>query len=472
MMFPLSRLARPASTIRGAIIAGFAVVFTLWLASGYELVRSLRDTDQRIAAGRLAFHEDQEVLDAVRTSVLLGSVFLRDALIDPTAANPEFYRQELTDIRDDVNRVLPDYLPLVGSSLEEEHWDRLQLELDRYWQSSEAIFAGDAPLDSGRAATLLQQRTVPARESILEIVDSLSALQHVSEARHDEEMLQLYSAAQTRVLALASLAIVLGLIVAWAASRHVGGLERELERQRAAENHHRLDLKRLSAKLVQVQEEERRSLSRELHDAVGQALTAIKMEMGVALRRVGTDPRARQALDDARALAESTLQSVRDLSQLLHPSTLDDFGLPDTLAAHLRSFSTRTGIRAQLTHERMDGRLPENLEVCVYRIVQEALTNVARHSGASSCTVALVQRNDSLHLTIEDDGRGIGIAVVHPPGSPRRGLGLIGMRERAEALDGSFVVENRREGGTRLTVWLPVVATAATSESSPQQLAG
>ena len=106
------------------------------------------------------------------------------------------------------------------------------------------------------------------------------------------------------------------------------------------------------------QEEERRSLARELHDAVGQALTAIKMEMGVAMRGVETDSRARRALDEGRAIAETTLQNVRDLSQLLHPSMLDDFGLPEALSAHLRSFSKRTGIRTQLTHERMDDRLP------------------------------------------------------------------------------------------------------------------
>ena len=181
---------------------------------------------------------------------------------------------------------------------------------------------------------------------------------------------------------------------------------------RPAERQNRRDLERLSARLVTAQEEERRSLARELHDAVGQALTAIKMEMGVAMRGVETDSRARRALDEGRAIAESTLQSVRDLSQLLHPSMLDDFGLPEAVSAHLRSFSKRTGIRAQLTHERMDDRLPADVEVCVYRIVQEALTNVARHSGASSCTVSLVRREGMLQLTIEDDGRGIDTAAA------------------------------------------------------------
>jgi signal transduction histidine kinase len=456
----------PASTIRGALIAGFAVVFALWVASGYELVRSLRDVDRRLEASRGDFQRGQDVLTAVRTNVLLGSIFLRDALIDRTPESQEDYRNALLRIREDVDRVLPAYLPLIGSPLERQHWDHLQVELENYWQSRDVVFTYDTPLSTANAAAVLRQRIVPARQSILEIVDSLSALQRASRERHEAEATLLYSDAQTRVITLASLAIVVGLIVAFVASRQVGRLEREIERREAAERQTRRDLERLSARLVTAQEEERRSLARELHDAVGQALTAIKMEMGVAMRGVETDSRARRALDEGRAIAESTLQNVRDLSQLLHPSMLDDFGLPEAVSAYLRSFSKRTGIRTQLTHERMDDRLSPEIEVCVYRIVQEALTNVARHSGASSCTVSLVRREGMLHLTIEDDGRGIDATAARAADARRR-LGLIGMRERAQALAGSFLIENRHEGGTRVTVRLPAAPAAETAAAQP-----
>jgi len=454
----------PASTIRGALIAGFAVVFALWVASGYELVRSLRDVDRRLEASRGDFQRGQDVLTAVRTNVLLGSIYLRDALID--RESHEDYRSALLKIREDVEQVLPVYLPLIGSELERGHWDNLQVELGNYWKSRDVVFVTDSPLSTANAAAVLRQRIVPARQSILEIVDSLSALQRASRERHEAEATLLYNSARTRVISLASFAVVVGLIVAVVATRHVGRLEREIQRRQAAERQTRRDLERLSARLVTAQEEERRSLARELHDAVGQALTAIKMEMGVAMRGVETDSRARRALDEGRAIAESTLQSVRDLSQLLHPSMLDDFGLPEAVNAHLRSFSKRTGIRTQLTHERMDDRLPPEIEVCVYRIVQEALTNVARHSGASSCTVSLVRREGMLHLTIEDDGRGIDAAAAGGSDARRR-LGLIGMRERAQALAGTFVIENRHEGGTRVTVRLPAAAAAEAPAAHP-----
>lgn len=452
-------------------MAGFAVVFGLWLLSAYELLRGLRDVEQGVTAVHESFQRGEQVLTTVRTSVLLGSIYLRDALIDSGQPTRQYYRGELNRLRAEVDRVLPAYTPQVESGIERAHWADLQRELEEYWASREIIFAPDAPRTTTEAAAVLRRRIVPARNSILEIVDSLSALQRESRMRHGEEAAAQYRAARARVISMAAMAIVVGLIVAFVVARNVGGLERQIDRQRLAAERNRRDLERLSARLVTAQEEERRSLARELHDAVGQALTAIKMEMGVALRGVDTESRARASLDEARAIAETTLQSVRDLSQLLHPSMLDDFGLPEALAAHLRSFSKRTGIRAQFTHERMDERLSPEVEVCVYRIVQEALTNVARHSGASSCTVALVRRDGFLHLTIEDDGRGIDQRTVRPADAPR-GLGLIGMRERAQALAGTFVIENRAEGGTRVVVRLPVITEVQGPSAEPQRLAG
>ena len=450
---------------------GFAVVFGLWLFSGYELVRSLRDVERRVTEVHESLVRGEQVLDTVRTSVLLGSIYLRDALIDDASPTLADYREELSQSRAAVERVLPAYLPEVESPIEREHWATLQARLDEYWTSREIVFSPGAPRTTGEAAALLRLRVVPARDSILQIVDSLAALQRASRERHEAAASLLYTEARARALWMASLAIVVGLAVAFLASRHVGRLEREIERQRLAEQQNRRDLERLSARLVTAQEEERRSLSRELHDAVGQALTAIKMEMGIALRGVESDSQARASLDEARAIAESTLQNVRDLSQLLHPSMLDDFGLPEALRALLRSFSKRTGVHAQFTHERMQDRLPPGLEVCVYRIVQEALTNVARHSGASSCTVALIRRDGALHLTIEDDGRGIDAAAARAAGA-RRGLGVIGMRERAQALSGTFVIENRPEGGTRAAVRLPVLTSVDTPDTESQRLAG
>jgi signal transduction histidine kinase len=435
-------------------------------------MRNVRDIEQSVAAARDRFENGERILSTVRTNVMLVSIGLRDALINQTPAAKDTYLKMVAERRAEVDRALPAYRDLVSTPIEKEQWARLQNDLNQYWQIRATIFDVRLPTEPGEAQALLSKLNTgtPSRDSILTIVNTLSELQEGAEARQRAEAAASYAEAQQRIITLAAVAMSIGLIVALAAARHVGRLERQIGRQRQAERQTRGELERLSSRLVTAQEEERRSLARELHDAVGQALTAIKMEMGVALRGVEADSRARTALEQARAIAESTLQSVRDLSQLLHPSMLDDFGVPEAVGAHLRSFSKRTGIRAQLTQERMDDRLPPEIEICVYRIVQEALTNVARHSGATSCTVSLVRRDDVLLLTIEDDGRGIDMSIARTPDA-RRGLGLIGMRERAQALAGTFVIENRPEGGMRVVVRIPVPIVEQSSDTQ-QQLAG
>jgi len=459
-------LFRP-SPIRGALIAGFGVVFALWLASGYQLVASIREAEAGRATLHQSFVRGEQVLSTITTRVLLGSIYLRDALISPTPEVFEHYGVELAQLRKEVDTILPRYQSLIDTPEEQVQWTKLQAELEGYWKSREIVFAVQ-PGTPTTAAQLIASRVVPARESILRLVNSLSALERAAIESHEQQASQFFEEAQQRAAWLASFALIAALCTAFIAARHVGRLEKELGRRQRAEYQNRLDLERLSARLVTAQEEERRSLARELHDAVGQALTAIKMEMGVALRGVEADARARTALEQARSIAETTLQSVRDLSQVLHPSMLDDFGLPESLRAYLRGFSQRTNIRARLIHERMTERLPADVEVCVYRIVQEALTNVARHSGASTCTVSLIRRENVLQLSVEDDGRGLAATPARPV-DVRRGLGLIGMRERAQTLSGTFVIENRPEGGTRVVVKLPVPPAADVNE---EQLAG
>jgi signal transduction histidine kinase len=440
---------RDAGSIRTALIAGFAVVFALWLLWGYQLVRSLEQIEQNVADVHASYVRGEQTLSRIRTNVLLGSIYLRDALIETAPDRREAYRTELTRRRAEAEQLLATYLRDVSSEGERQHWTRLQVELGDYWASREVAFS-DHPKTTAEAATLLRSRVVPKRDTVLQILDQLAALQAAANQRDQTESDLLYRRVRTRLLSTGSGTLIIALLVAVMASRHVNRLQGELERQRRTEQRNREDLERLSARLVDVQEQERRTLARELHDEVGQALTAVKMDIGIALRG-DVDRRSRTALDEARDLSENILRSVRDMSQLLHPSALDDFGLPATLTAYLRSFSHRTGIRAQLA-ETIDTRLPPAIELCVYRIAQEALNNVAQHSGASACTVSLSAGTGTLRLVVEDNGSG--------PGGGRfgsgRGLGLIGMRERAQALGGLFSIKERDGGGTSVVVTLPL----------------
>jgi len=458
---------RAASSALVTLAAGFAAVFGLWLLWGYQLVRSLQQVEQNVSGVHESYVRGEQTLTKVRTSVLLGSIYLRDAIIDGASPRRDYYRSEFTRLRTEVDRRLESYLPEVASPVEREHWARLQTELGDYWASREIAFTDDTR-NQGEAIMLLRRRVVPQRDAILEILDQLAALQNVANRRHQLEANRLYQQARTRLISVGVVTLVVALVVALTVSRHVNHLQRQIERQRLGERQNREDLERLSARLVDAQEDERRTLARELHDEVGQALTAVNVDIGIALRG-NIEPRARTALQEARDIAESTLRGVRDLSQLLHPSVLDDFGLPTTLDTHLRSFSQRTGIRAQLA-ETIDDRLAPPIEVCVYRIVQEAMNNVAQHSGATACIVSLSAGGGELRLVIEDNGRGLGPqADTHPT---RSGLGLIGMRERAQALGGTFVIGNRAGGGTRVAVTLPYQTPAAAEADASERRAG
>jgi signal transduction histidine kinase len=465
---------RGNSSIHKVLIAGFAIVFGLWFVSGYDLIRRLQVVEQRGAVEYQAALEGQRLLTTVRTNVLLGSIYLRDAIIDNRSMNAEYYRKQLDGIRGEVERLLPGYVQEVTSPEARETWSHLQAELDVFWKSRDLALSPGAPLATSEAASVLRGRVVPTRNTILQIIDRLSELQVLSEQRHEAEMSTLYGELRQRLLLSGALAIFFGLLVAVLATHHVGRLERQIDTKRAEERLSRQELERLSARLVTVQEEERRSIARELHDEVGQALTAIKMDVAVALRAVdglrGIENGGRIAswLEDARALADSTLQNVRDLSQLLHPSTLDDFGLPETLRTHLRSFSKRTGVQTEFIQSGMHERASPDVEVCVYRIVQEALTNVARHSGARNVVVKLSRSGAGLDVTVEDDGQGL-------PGSSSgvsatRGLGVIGMRERAQSLGGVFAMEAGLHGGTRVAVHLPVPAVPRPTTLEPASM--
>jgi len=458
-----AQVASDIGSVRAALLAGFAIVFGLWLLWGYQLVHSLQRIEENVTTVHESYVRGEQTLSRIRTNILLGSIYLRDALID--VSRREAYRIELMRLRTEADGLLGSYLPDVSSAQEREHWTRLQAELGDYWASRDVAFSDQARTPE-QAAALLNSRVVPKRETVLQILDQLEALQVSANRRRQVEIDALYRQVRTQLLSMGAGTLLVALVVAVMASRHVNRLQREIERQRQSEQLNREDLERLSARLVDVQEQERRLLARELHDEVGQALTAVKMDIGMVLRGE-PDHRTRTALEEARDLSDNILRSVRDMSQLLHPSALDDFGLPATLTAYLRNFSHRTGIRAQLA-ETMDARLAPAIELCVYRIVQEALNNIAQHSGATACTVSLNAGGGLLRLVVEDNGRGIDAAAGRLASG--RGLGLIGMRERAQALGGTFTIGERAGGGTSLAVTLPLEANALGDNASDQSI--
>jgi signal transduction histidine kinase len=231
------------------------------------------------------------------------------------------------------------------------------------------------------------------------------------------------------------------------AALHSAALYRALESRTA-------ELERLSLRMVRQHEEERRRLSRELHDETAQVFTAVKMQLGML--REGTDGPQRQRLDRVLGLIDTGIGSIRSVTNDLRPSLLDDLGLLPALRSLCTDFTERTGIAATLAAP--DAPLPplaEDADLALFRALQEGLSNVARHARARSVTVRLAPGAGGVRLTVTDDGAGLP-AAADPARWEREGhMGLVGMRERIGALGGSVALENV-DGGAALRVWVPV----------------
>jgi two-component system, NarL family, sensor histidine kinase UhpB len=258
-------------------------------------------------------------------------------------------------------------------------------------------------------------------------------------------------------------------VIGWFVSRHAASLTSRLTEQHEREERIASDLQRLSARLIHAREEEQRRIARELHDDVGQALSAVKVQLAVAERRIERMGAAPALLADAQTSADTALHSVRDLSRLLHPSALDDLGLVAALESLVADFRRRHQIAIEFVHEGPDRRLHAETERAVYRIVQEALTNIARHSEATGGTVRLALDSETARVQIEDNGIGFDVADVERPGK-RRGLGLLSIRERVTGLRGQVRIESA-PGGSRIEVELPAVPPSRIDDLDPDLVA-
>ena len=233
--------------------------------------------------------------------------------------------------------------------------------------------------------------------------------------------------------------------------RRVAGRTEELSRANGA-------LKALSLRMVDVQEAERRFLARELHDEIGQTVTCLKLVLEISLRP--ENPAQQQSFDEALGLINDLIERVRQLSINLRPQMLDDLGLMTALDWHLKRYQKQTGIAVQFRHTPMPERLEPGLETAIFRIVQEALTNVARHARVKEVTVRVWANAGRAGVQIEEAGAGFDVASVL---ARRASSGVAGMKERAELLGGEFTLESTPGHGTCLTVELPISENESTS---------
>jgi signal transduction histidine kinase len=358
-----------------------------------------------------------------------------------------------------------------GTELTER--ERLLVQLDEADQAVERIVseAADTPQAelwrqlstavqgfSNEARGLLVRKNVPTyvsrdllkrHEEVTSIVGKMVAGNYTrtlaAQSRIDQRSSQLVKES----LGLLSGCLLLALLCAIFTVRITTQLFRRMEQQSS-------DLARVTWHMLESQETAARRFSHELHDELGQSLTAIKANVA-ALDPTATPDPAR--LEDCRILIDEAIQNVRELSHLLRPTILDDFGLDAGIRWLAERFGQRTGIEIEYQSDFQE-RLADQIETHLFRIVQEALTNVARHSGATRVRIALERSGSRVHLTVQDNGHGF---QGNGAASSKSGLGLVGMRARAESIGGELQINSR--DGVAVDLWAPI-ASASNSEGA------
>jgi signal transduction histidine kinase len=435
---------------RRLLFAGFGGLVLLILLAGSEAILVLRQIRTQDALVRDTYFRRSRAIDEIRAGIYQSAIVMRDYLLasDPHAGSAQI---EWTSIRQRTDSAISAF----QSALDPEEaapFRTLRLEIEAYWNVLDFMVQRQPKSRKDRGSAYFSGDLVRRRNGMLALIDRIDQISARELSSGDAKLNATFDKLQFRLLMMLLITLGAGLLLAAFTIRRTLALESELKRRYDEGLKVQQELKELSARLVSAQEEERRAISRELHDEVGQSLSALLMEAGNAAARVPPESdEVRKHVESIKRLAEASVNIIRNMTLLLRPSMLDDFGLVPALEWQAREVSKRTGLRVHVTAEEAADELPDELRTCIYRIVQEALHNCARHSQAKAVKVIVKQERSRIVLSVEDDGRGFDARRV-------RGLGLVGMEERVTHLGGLFVIDSKPGGGTRVAVELPIAS--------------
>jgi signal transduction histidine kinase len=440
---------------RVILTAGFGGLLLLMTFSAIDAIQALQQIQTSNDTMREQFLHRTRVLERIRSDVYVSGTYVRDYLLEPESGKAEGHRYSLLEARRDMDSAIAEYRSLIDGR-ETGPFQGLTRQLADYWSVLEPVFEWSPEQRRRAGYVFLRDEVFPRRQSMLAIANQIGALNEAQLDAGRARVEETFRQSRRRLAFTIVLTIGLGLLLATFAMRKILGLENETAGHYTEMSKARAELQQLSARLVQAQEDERRSISRELHDEVGQSLTGVLVEMA----NVSTLIRARE-LDavsekaaEVKRLLEDSIKVVRNMALLLRPSMLDDLGLVPALEWQAREVSKRDGVWVEVDAGAVPEDLPEEHKTCIYRVVQEALHNIVQHAAAHKVKVTVRQEQDRIALAIEDDGRGF-------DSQRQKGMGLVGMEERVRHLGGTFDVLSRPGAGTVLKVSLPLPAAVA-----------
>ena len=447
----------PSGTDRGAglsgrlvLLVGFGGLLLLMGFAGFDSIQTLTKIQKSNDDIREDFLSRTRVLEQIRADLYVSGTYVRDYVLEPENQKAEGHRLSLLQTRSDMDSALARYRALLNSQ-ELGPFHNLTDELARYWKLLAPVLLWNPAQRHEHGYAFLQDEVFPRRTAMLQIADQIARINESQVNAGRERVIATFSRFRRRLVGTIGLTVGVGLLLAAFSIHKILKLEMETSARYEEIATARAELKQLSARLVEAQENERRSISRELHDAVGQALTGIRVELANLSRKIRnqqTDGLDAQ-VDGIKEMVDDSVGVVRNMALLLRPSMLDDLGLVPALQWQAREVSKRTGMRVKVAAEGVSEELPEDHKTCIYRVVQEALHNCVQHAGASMVRVTVEQTPGRLLLAIQDDGKGFDTHM-------ERGMGLLGIQERVSHLGGSFSVESEPGSGAILCVVLPL----------------
>jgi signal transduction histidine kinase len=434
---------------------GFVAVLVLILAAGGLIDAYKQPVRQRFGPNLAAIEATEKELSAIRRFLAQGFVAARDFLINNHFNASEAYAQDLRKAKAGMTGAVASLRGSVNPELLKE----FQKDADDYWSALDQVRSFNAQQKAESGYEFVREDVFAARNT------AQASLKDISDATAHDRAAVMAGYNQRRETLLTWFYADLGacagvcLLLAWASLSYRSHLQRESFVKYDEVARARDDLEHLSGKLLKVQEEERRRLSRELHDGIGQTLTALRMEIHQAHMNAPTGTAGSERLMRARMLAEEAVHTIKDISLLLRPPLLDDLGLEPAIAWQTDQFTRRTGIPCRFRATGLQEMLPDDVKTCVFRVIQEALNNCQKHASPTKVQILIEQRTETLSVQVEDDGAGFVLNEKHVRHS---GLGILGMRERASMLGGSVAIQSAPGKGTRLALSLPLAKMTAT----------
>lgn len=433
-----------ANKLRAILLVSFSGLLGLLLFSGLDglgVLSRLHDDEQQ---ARRAFLIRNATLSQFRASLLTYWQSV-DRCIAQNAWDDPAREQEFVRLFGGVESALSHY-PNDGPVEEQNLIELLHSTLIQQ-QAVARSFFGHGFLPQVAADSVV----LAGKVQILEISEEISRVNRRMLEESGYQLLGRFDTLQGRLRLLLMITLLSGLLLAAGSFLYIARLEREVD-ERSQE------LVELSSRLVQAHEEERRSISRELHDEVGQSLGALLVDTGRLNSLLPPeDEQARGYVSHIKGVAERTLQAVRNIALLLRPSMLDDLGLVPALEWQAREISRHSELEVEVHADDIPENVPDDQKTCIYRIAQEALNNAGRHAGARQATVTLRYRDGKLELSVTDDGRGFDPKTT-------RGMGILGMDERVKRLGGSLSIHSAPGAGTTLHAALPWQQPAAAAK--------